>query len=241
MLQAILLDDIEQHRTATLNIIKEVLPDTLCETICFKSISEMMFCDKLCPDIAILDIDLKETNNGIDVAQFIAKKHPFCQIIFLTSYIDYVSDVYEVSHLYLVLKRDINENLQKALLKAVQELKRLKEQVLIVKDIELKTHKLNPCDIIFIEHLERHTYIHTAHEKIKTLKKISDFSSMLDNKMFSRCHQSFIVNLEYVKSIQRTEITLNSGDKISVSRKYYTSAQESFAEHISGLIAGRFN
>ena len=50
-------------------------------------------------DIVIMDIEIDEIN-GIDLA--IETNHilPYCQIIYLTSYMQYVSDVYETNHTY---------------------------------------------------------------------------------------------------------------------------------------------
>ena len=59
--------------------------------------------DMLDYDIAILDIEMGELN-GIDLASAINQRCPQCAVIFLTSHTDYISDSYEVRHIYYVTK-----------------------------------------------------------------------------------------------------------------------------------------
>ena len=51
----------------------------------------------------ILDIRMPEIT-GIDAAKQINLIQPSAQIIFISSYLEYFSDVYETEHLYFVLK-----------------------------------------------------------------------------------------------------------------------------------------
>ena len=75
--------------------------------------------DMLDYDIAILDIEMGELN-GIDLASAINQRCPQCAVIFLTSHTDYISDSYEVRHIYYVTKDSIQRYLPKALDKAVR-------------------------------------------------------------------------------------------------------------------------
>ena len=54
-------------------------------------------------DIAILDIEMGNFN-GIDFASKLNQCCPQCAVIFLTSHTDYISESYEVRHIYYVTK-----------------------------------------------------------------------------------------------------------------------------------------
>ena len=73
--------------------------------------------DHGCPyTLVITDIDLgSQSVNGITVAKRINKINGDTQIIFVSQYLEFASDVYETSHLYFVNKKKLLEYLPKAL------------------------------------------------------------------------------------------------------------------------------
>ena len=70
-----------------------------------------------CPyTLVITDSDLgSQSVNGITVAKRINKMNGDTQIIFVSQYLEFASDVYETSHLYFVNKKKLLEYLPKAL------------------------------------------------------------------------------------------------------------------------------
>lgn len=75
--------------------------------------------------LLFLDIRLGKINkeiNGIDLAKKITIEAPFCQIIFLTGYVDFAPYVYEADHLYFVLKTQLDTMMPKALEKAARKI-----------------------------------------------------------------------------------------------------------------------
>ena len=55
------------------------------------------------PHIVFMDIEL-QTASGIQTAKNITSLLPDCQIIYLTNYMDYASQVYETSHIFFYFK-----------------------------------------------------------------------------------------------------------------------------------------
>ena len=72
-------------------------------------------------DIAILDIRFPGFS-GIELAKWLLGRNPLCQILFVSSFPTYVSDVYDVPHLVMILKDQIQAQLPKYLRRAVQNL-----------------------------------------------------------------------------------------------------------------------
>ena len=72
----------------------------------------------------ILDIRMPEIT-GIDAAKQINLIQPSAQIIFISSYLEYFSDVYETEHLYFVLKSQMAQRLPDALDRALAKLSQL--------------------------------------------------------------------------------------------------------------------
>ena len=62
-------------------------------------------CKNGCPQIALLDIHLNDTpENGIALAKELFPAGCGTSVIYITGYIEYVSDVYETEHIYFLRK-----------------------------------------------------------------------------------------------------------------------------------------
>lgn len=77
-------------------------------------------------DIVIMDIKLRH-DSGIRVAEQILRVRPDCQIVFMSGYDDYYEAVYDVDHIYFLQKPVNDETLTKALRRALEKLRDLKE------------------------------------------------------------------------------------------------------------------
>ncbi len=91
--------------------------------------------------------------------------------------------------------------------------------------------KIDCQDIYYIERNLRKTEIHCIQEKYECYEKLSSLKERL-GKNFVRCHNSFIVNLDYVKSVKRTELTLKDGRRISVSNSKSKETRELAAQYL---------
>ena len=66
-----------------------------------------------------------------------------------------------------------------------------------------------------------------------TYLSLTEFEKQLPKGHFSRCHNSFLVNLSRVKEIGRTDLTLRNGDMLPVGRTYYKAFQSAFIRYIN--------
>lgn len=182
-------------------------------------------------DIAVLDIEMGELN-GIDLASEINQRCPQCAVIFLTSHTDYISDSYEVRHIYYVTKDSIHKYLPKALDKAIQLAIERKTRFLDITS-NRKRYAL-PCDsITYIERIGREIIIYTNEQKsYKVYESIQAVSERLP-ACFSQCHSSFMANLEYVKNVTSQETELTDGIKLPVGRRYAKPFKTAYLKYIS--------
>lgn len=81
--------------------------------------------------------------------------------------------------------------------------------------------------ILYIETDEggMHSILHTADESIKILDKVIDLAKVCPH-LFLRCHQSYLVNPNYIRNIRRFELRLTSGVVLPVPEKKYTAFRE---------------
>lgn len=182
-----------------------------------------------CPyDIVFLDISLGEdTVSGIELGQMINGENPRTQLIFISQYLEYASDVYSTKHTYFIYKNRLNEYLPTALDAALKNLQTDEEQYLIIK-IKRSHLRIPVNDILYLERNLRETTVHTRTETYTVRDKLNVLQQQLP-EFFVCCHRSFLVNLHAVSKLQHTEITLNTGQQIPVSRAHYEDVKKSFS------------
>ncbi|MDD3277902.1 MAG: LytTR family DNA-binding domain-containing protein [Lachnospiraceae bacterium] len=159
----------------------------------------------------------ERASNGIEL---IIKSNPFIRkslIVFLSENSEYVTDVYETPHLAFILKKDMKARCSWLLGK----IKKLKEQKsLLFLEAGKKKTMIPTEQILFLERERRSTYIYTTDGIFRSASKLSELQEQLDEKMFVRCHNSYIVNLDYVMIYHRTEFIFNEDKKIPISRSH---------------------
>ena len=82
-------------------------------------------------------------------------------------------------------------------------------------------------DILYIERIQRYSYIHTPYEVIKTSLKIKDLLQQL-TLPFIRTHNSYIINAQYVKELKRIHVILQNQHSIPISRAYQEHLKQQF-------------
>lgn len=181
--------------------------------------------------IAVLDIQLLESN-GIDLARTILVQNPECRIIFVSGFLCYVSDVYDVPHVCLVLKDQLQEQLPRFLLRAAAEVMSQAGQTLTVR-IKGAAQTLCLSDICFLERKEHVTMLYMkSGEQLQTREKLGDLLSRVSNWRLCRCHISFAVNLKWVESIRGRDFILHDGTCVPISRVNMQAAKNSFFRYL---------
>lgn len=185
--------------------------------------------------IAVLDIELGD-ENGILLARRLLDQNPECHIVFVSGYPRYVSDVYDVPHIGMVLKDQLEIQLPKFLLRAAESVQACREQTLSVP-VNRSVLRLNLSGIRYLERKEHITFVYLASgQEIRTRKKLGELLSQPCCGSLCRCHVSFAVNLRYVVDMQGRNFVLTTGELIPISRVYLHNARTSYYAFIQNSI-----
>lgn len=188
----------------------------------FTSIQESMI-NKEPYDIVIMDIDLPD-GNGIKFSKRINVFSPHTIIIYMTSYEDYVSDVYDTNHIYFILKKNYQKYLPHALSLAYEVLN--KERRASLKIFWNKEeYNILVKDIFYLERQLRKTLIVTPTQTYSTSEKLENLLNRLGEN-FAMSHRSFIINLKMVQEISKDSALLLDGTSIPISRSYYKALKD---------------
>lgn len=178
-------------------------------------------------DLAFLDIDFAgKQYTGLDIAAKLRKLRPDAVIIFVTNYIEYAPEGYEVGAFRYILKSDLERKLPMYLGQAMEELESGREVLKLRSSGEIITIPLP--QIRYIES-DRHTVIlHTERRDYTAYMSLSELEERLEPKGFLRLHKSYLVNMAHLTKYSSTEAVLSDGTALRVSARSYAVQKQKF-------------
>lgn len=182
-----------------------------------KEIKEAVEHGDFTAQLLLLDIHMHPVN-GIEIAEWIRKHRVDVDIIFITVSPKYVYDCYTYRAFAYLLKPVSLKRLQQELNRYVDELEAGSEYINIaVRGCE---HRIPLNEIRYFESDIRKIRVYLSKETLEFYGKLNELEDVLKGKGFLRCHQSYLVNKNYVNAIRRNVIELE-GTEIPISRKYW--------------------
>lgn len=169
-------------------------------------------------DVIFLDVEM-ERMNGLETAARIREKDFITTIIFVSQYEDYYKEAYNV-HPFHFLCKPINPKKLEETMNAYMAMKR--------QDIEIFTFNINKAryslclnDIIYFYSECRHITAVCREQKYTFYGKLNDVQKELEekNNRFLRIHQSYLVNMKYVKEFHYKELVLANGQSLLISKE----------------------
>ena len=167
------------------------------------------------PDLLLLDIEMPEMS-GIE---FLRHLPDAPLTIFTTAYRNYAFEGYELGVIDFLLKPISFRRFEAAIAKA-RELLALKELSQLENGVEnhsdyifvksgIQRIKLEFSKVTHIQGLKDYSVVYTLDKKILLKGSIKTMSEIFPAGRFLRVHKSFIVNLHYVRHLERNIILLN--------------------------------
>lgn len=157
--------------------------------------------------------------NGIELALRIREREHdrAVQIVFVTGYMDYIEKGYDVEALHYLLKPVTQERLFGVLDRAAQRVRdRGRELCLQMPE---GTARIPVSEIRYLEVQRNYVTIH-GDEDYTVKRTLGELERELDERFF-RTGRSYIVNLQFVKKITRSQVVLKDGAQIPLPRRAY--------------------
>lgn len=184
--------------------------------------------------IAILDIQLPQ-HNGIALAQRLLEKNPGCCIIFVSGYVRYVSDVYDVPHLCMVLKDQVDAQLPKYLHRAACVCSGQSSKLFIRHDGVEQAVEMERIN--YLERRGRLTYINLQNgQQFQTRDKLDSLLDGIDSAHICRCHVSFAVNMRWVLSMEEREFLMKDGSVVPISRANKLLVKKQYFDYLKCMV-----
>lgn len=167
-------------------------------------------------DLLLLDIEMGRMN-GVELARTVRRENKEIQLLFITGYLEYIRDGYDVEALHYLLKPVTEEKLFPVLERAAERLKDRRKCIFLDQGDE--TVRLPLYEIRYLEVRQNYVTVH-AREEYTVKRTLRELETELDDSFF-RTGRSYIVNLRFVKRIARTEVRLADDTVIPLSRGLY--------------------
>jgi len=239
ILSAIIVDDEKPARDLILEYLA-IHPKIKVIAQCWNGEDAVQTINTMQPDIIFLDIRMP----GYGGFKVLERLERIPIIIFSTAYSSYALQAFEVSAVdYLLkpytqqrfdkavnnaLKKKENPDISRQVLQLLETIQRQKTKEFL-KRIFVKTgDRMTPLNVSVIEYIKAeddYIRIYSDSKNYLTDQTLSGLLSMLDPEMFIRIHRSYVVNLQYIKEIQKTfkgnySVHMGSGTKLPVGRTF---------------------
>ncbi len=174
-------------------------------------------------DIAFLDIYMTD-HLGIDIAHRLRELGWTGDIVFLTATPEFAVDSYDVTAAGYILKPISPEKLRRVVERI---LRGYSEDTYSVRQRSSVLHvPLN--DILYIESSNSRCFLHCRGGVDYTVyKRLDDIEKELDDPRFLRCHQSYLVNMDRVRRVDRA-FELDSGDQVLIRQRGLKAVREAY-------------
>ena len=179
-------------------------------------------------DLYLLDV-LMPGMSGIDAAQALAedKDHPV--VVFITSSLESAVEGYRVEAAGFILKPVEEESFWSTMERVVRRRLGVKKAVLSLVhnrvNVELPLERL----AWFENRLHRVFVKLTDGEVLSVNQKLSELQLVLEpHSQFLRCHQSYVVNLDYVDKLEDSCFYMRDGQMIPISRNFYKQSKNAY-------------
>jgi two-component system, LytTR family, response regulator len=235
MIQAVIIDDIENSRLTLADDLKTYCPDIqlIGQADSVKTGVELII--KVKPAIVFLDIELSD-GTGFDILENLEKID--FKVIFVTGLDSYGIKAIKFSALDYLLKPVDPDDLVKAVDKYKTDEKQYDFKANVdyllenirgtkpkFKRIALnsaeKVNMVNIDDILRCESQSNYTLFHLKDkETILVTKSLKEYENMLEEYSFIRVHHSHLINLNYLKEFIKTDggyAVMTDGSNVPVS------------------------
>lgn len=203
-------------------------------TICietFNSLNSFLNCTSEF-DIIFMDIELQDGN----ALEYLKKNQGYRKnfLVIVTSHDEEALNGYKVRAFRFLTKPLVKEELVETLESIMIEYTNNKA-IIVTSSLCHVVIKLD--DIIYVEAAGKEVGIRTTKDFIASKEPLKCIADKMNIDKFFAPHRSYIVNFDYIKTFDKKYITMQNGERITISRLRYQSFANCFYEYIRRKIS----
>ena len=157
-------------------------------------------------DLAFLDIEMEEMD-GFETANRIYREFPEVMYVFLTGHVEYALSGYDYQPLSFLSKPISISRLERVLALAEQKKDASQAAGQRVRQVGIHVNgqleSVRTDEVAYMENVGRRVHVVCRdHREFDTSESLKKLALIFEEYGFFRCHQSVVVNLDLVESIQ---------------------------------------
>lgn len=180
-------------------------------------------------DLFLLDMEMPDCT-GLQVARKIRQYYQESFIIYVTNYVEYAIEAYEVNAYRYIPKVMIEEKLPKALDTLLPKIVQLDKRAYIVER-DSGVEKIFYRNIFYIRKEGKYITIVHRNGEIRLRKTLQEIFSELNAEEFYYIDKSYIVNIRHILSCQKGQVNMRDHTILPVSRPRYQAVREKIAAY----------
>ena len=185
-------------------------------------------------DIVFLDLEMPGFN-GLQTARSIRIDFPNEIIVIVTNRDDLVFDTFQYDVSAFIRKQYIDTEINSVIERVYNKAKNKRSEYMFKSEngeIYVKSK-----DIIYIEvhNHDVYLYLSSSNQTIKIYYTLEVLCTILSDEYFVKCHQSYIVGLEYIDTINNDTITLTNNKTIPLSRSRKKEVKSKFQRFMRSI------
>ena len=201
----------------------------------FRSGEEVLEYDGEVMQVLFLDIEMKEAS-GLDVLEKLRGNDLVWRIVFVTSHEELKWDTIDLKTLAFLPKPVEQGGVVKCLETVIRE--SIENIDVSIKTIDGDCY-LKLDEILFVQAQGNYVSIRSSKLQIMGYDSIKKIEEQLSGTTIIRVHKSYLVNLQYVKNINRNDVMMTDGTSIPIGRKYYQETKEAYFAFLKSVTIER--
>ncbi|MDC7286276.1 LytTR family DNA-binding domain-containing protein [Blautia schinkii] len=231
MIKVMILDDEQLYLDKQKQITEKYFAEKgiPCEIDIFLN-AEWFLCglDEEIYDLYILDVEMPGMN-GIQVAKEIRKRYPEPVIIFVTNYLEYAVEAYEVNTYRYIPKMALDTKLPQAYDALLPEIMEKEERYYIIeKKGELE--KIAYSDIFYLKKEGKYVvFVHRRGES-RVRKSLKLVQEELDSDEFLLVDKGYVANIRHVMKLKGYDLYLRDGMILPVGTARFGQVKQAIVD-----------
>lgn len=179
-------------------------------------------------DVLFLDVYMHMGGmNGMQVARVVREMDQHVPIVFVTASQEFALESYQVRAMHYLMK----PVQMKDLLEVWNRLPKSGESgARMTLMVDRKPVDIRLSQVIYVEASNKRCALHTVNGIVVTRLSIDQLQYMLPDPPFSRCHRGYIVNFEYVRSVDE-DFQMQNGDTVYIRQNDRARIREMYLKN----------
>lgn len=173
---------------------------------------------------------------GIAAARKIRNISREISIVFVTASLDQVLEGYKVGATRYLIKNRNHDFFRSTIDECVESIIEKINYSVVKKGFVFRegSREISPERLLYIESNLHKLLFHVMEEGLATYtmyETLGKIEKKLEGNKFIRLHQSYLVNLRYIRSISRYKAVLDNGTELAIPKARYMQVKNAFAAY----------